>query len=196
MTGRNLVLEQVLADYVDATLRYDAALLERGGAPSFQILGLERRHETVFEGFRIKGFIDRMDSFRPGEIRIVDYKTGKVEDNDLLITDENAAAVVEKLFGPSNTGRPKIALQLFVYDLFAHELPQSRGCRIVNSIYSTARLYTEALPDMPESPEFGRLMRERLRQTLAEMVNPDIPFLRTKEMKTCAVCDFKTICGR
>ena len=137
-----------------------------------------------------------MDSYRSGELRIVDYKTGKVEDEDILITDSNAAAVVDKLFGPSNSGRPKIALQLFVYGLFAHADPSLRDQRVVNTIYSTGRLYTGSLPEVPESPEFTRLMRERLKEMLEEMTDPAVPFRRTPDRTTCAICDFKSICGR
>ena len=196
VTGRNLVLEEVILDYVQATLKRDKELLGSCGSAGFRIIGLERKMTMQWEGFRFKGFADRMDSYKDGEVRIVDYKTGKVEDNEILITDDNAALVVEKLFGQSNKGRPKIALQLFLYDLLAHEDASLKGKRFVNSIYNTARLYTGPLPDVPESPEFSRLMKERLKEMLEEMVNPAIPFSRTKEEDTCKWCDFKTICGR
>ena len=124
VSGRNLVLEEVLLGYVRATLKHDIDLLAGSGSAGFRIIGLELRRETTFEGFRIKGYIDRMDSYKEGEVRIVDYKTGKVEDDDLLITDQNAAGVVEKLFGESNSGRPKIALQLFVYGLLRRSIPE------------------------------------------------------------------------
>ena len=196
VSGRNLVLEEVLLGYVRATLKHDIDLLAGSGSAGFRIIGLELRRETTFEGFRIKGYIDRMDSYKEGEVRIVDYKTGKVEDDDLLITDQNAAGVVEKLFGESNSGRPKIALQLFVYGLFAHADPKLKGARVLNSIYSTGRLYTGALPDVAESPEFIRLVREKLRDMLLEMTDVNVPFRRTGDAKTCAICDFKNICGR
>ena len=196
VSGRNLVLEEVLLGYVRATLKHDINLLANAGSAGFRIIGLEQRRETTFEGFRIKGYIDRMDSYKEGEVRIVDYKTGKVEDDDILITDENAASVVEKLFGESNNGRPKIALQLFVYGVLAHADPKLKGAQVLNSIYSTGRLYTGALPDVAESPEFIRLMREKLRDMLSEMTDVTVPFRRTKDARTCAICNFKNICGR
>ena len=196
VTGRNLVLEEVILDYVRATLKHDADLLVAAGSEGFRIIGLEQYRETAFGEFRFLGFVDRIDSYIPGQVRIVDYKTGKVEDNDILIDDANAAAVVDKLFGPSNSGRPKIALQLYVYDLFAHADPALQGQKVLNSIYSTGRLYTGALPDVPESAEFSRLMRERLGNLLSEMTDPAVPFQRTQDRKTCEMCDFKSICGR
>ena len=194
--GRNLVLEEVILDYVLSTLRYDRQLLLTSGSEGFRILGLEKVFQMDFEGFHLKGFVDRIDSYRPGEVRIVDYKTGKVEDEDLLITDENAAKVVEKLFSPESKKRPKIALQLFIYGLFAHGDPDLGSRKLLNAIYSTAWLYTRDLPEVSESPEFLRLMRERLRDLLEEMVTPEIPFRRTQDANTCQWCDFKNICGR
>jgi len=104
--------------------------------------------------------------------------------------------VVEKLFGPTNAGRPKIALQLFLYGLLVQEWPDLKDRPVVNSIYSVSRLFTEPLQDRPASAEFARLTRERLKGLLAEMTDPSVPFRRTEERKTCEYCDFKMICGR
>ena len=196
VTGRDLVVEEVIVEYVLRTLRHDRDLLVQSGSKGFDILCLEGRMTGTFEGYRIKGFADRIDSYLGGEARIVDYKTGKVEQEDIDITDDNAADVVEKLFGPTNNGRPKIALQLFLYGLLAQEQVNLRGRPVVNSIYSVSRLFTEPLEDRPASAEFARLTRERLKDLLAEMTDPAVPFRRTEERKTCEYCDFKMICGR
>ena len=198
VTGRNLVLEEVILDYVQGTLRHDASLLRQEGSPSLHILGLEREYRAqLFGGFHFKGFMDRIDSRREGQVRIVDYKTGKVEDNEVLITDANAAEVVEKLFGPVGPKWPKAALQLFLYDQLIRTDPAWREGQVVeNAIYSTARLFTTPLPDVPESPEFSRLMTQRVTQLLQEMTAPEIPFSRTSNRKNCEHCAFKAICGR
>ena len=196
VTGRDLVIEEVIVEYVLKTLQHDRYLLVGCGSPGFRILGLERRMQCMFNGFRFKGFADRIDCYKDDEVRIVDYKTGRVEDDDIDIHDGNAASVVEKLFGPSNAGRPKIALQLFLYGLLAQEYPDLKGRPVVNSVYSVSRLFTEPLQDRPESGEFTRLTREKLRELLAQMVDPAVPFRRTEELQTCSYCDFKMICGR
>ena len=196
VSGRNLVLEEVILDYVQSTLRHDVSLLATSGSAGFRIIGLEQKRRMEWNGFHFKGFVDRIDTYKEGEVRIVDYKTGRVEDDEILITDENAAVVVEKLFGESNAHRPKIALQLFLYDLLARADAALAGQTLVNSIYSTARLYTGALPDCPESAAFTRLTGERLKDLLAEMTDVSVPFRRTEETDTCTWCDFKNICGR
>ena len=196
VTGRDLVVEEVIVEYVLQTLKHDKRLLVESGSKGFEMLLMEKKMTCLFDGFKIKGFADRIDSYLGGEARIVDYKTGRVEQDDIDITDENAAEVVEKLFGPANIGRPKIALQLFIYGLLAQERDELRGRPVVNSIYSVSRLFTDPLKDRPQSAEFTRLTRDRLKELLAEMTDPSVPFRRTEELRTCGYCDFKMICGR
>ena len=196
VTGRNLVLEEVLLDYVAETLSHDRQLLAQSGSAGFRILGLESKRKALFHGFRFKGFVDRIDSYIPGEVRILDYKTGKVTDEDIAITDQNAQTVADKLFAPPGTDRPKIALQLFLYDYFAHQDPAFKDKTLVNSIYSTARLYTQPLKDQAESPAFSELVKEKLARKLDELTDPSVPFRRTEDPRTCQWCDFKMICGK
>ncbi len=196
VTGRDLVVEEVILEYVVQTLKHDRRLLLEAGSPGFDILYLEYKMTCPFEGFRLKGYADRIDSYKNGEVRIVDYKTGKVEQEDIDINDDNAADIVEKLFGPANQGRPKIALQLYIYSLLTQEYEKTKGRPLVNSIYSVRRMFTEPLQDRPQSHEFARLTRERLKDLLAEMTDPAVPFRRTEELSTCSYCDFKMICGR
>ena len=196
VSGRDLVLEEVIVEYVLRTLKHDRDLLVDSGSAGFEILRQEKRMECLFEGFRFKGFADRIDRYLGDEVRIVDYKTGKVEQADIDITDENAAGVVESLFGPSNEGRPKIALQLFLYGLLVDADPELKDHPVVNSVYSVSRMFTAPLEDRPRSAEFTRLVRERLKDLLSEMTDPNVPFRRTEETATCAYCDFKNICGR
>ena len=190
VTGRNLVLENILFGYVEETLKHDRQLLEESHSDGFRILGLEHPVDGAIDGFKFVGVVDRMDSYKPGEVRIVDYKTGHVTDEDLLIDDTNAASIVDALFAPDTPKRPKIALQLFLYDYMV-----GSGA-LVNSIYSTARLYSQPLPDAPVSAEFCRLAMDGLHALLAEIVDLSTPFRRTTEPKTCEYCDFKAICGK
>ena len=64
VTGRNLVLEEVILDYVLSTLKHDADLLAAAGATKgFEIIGLEEHYFGTLGGFRLHGYIDRLDSF-------------------------------------------------------------------------------------------------------------------------------------
>lgn len=194
--GRNLVVEEVILEYVNAALRHDLDLLIKSGSSEFRILGLERYVKTTIEGFLFIGFIDRIDTYRDGEVRIVDYKTGHVENDDINITDANAHSIAEKLFGKSNVGRPKIALQMYLYGKFANEGILHPGEKLVNSIYATSGLMTSPLNDVPESPAFVQEVDGRIKLMLDEIADTSTPWQRTQDRKSCEICDFRSICGR
>ena len=196
VSGRNLIYEDMVLRYVMKVIQRDLELLREYGVSEFRILGIEQTVKSRRNGFRLKGVIDRMDSFRPGEIRIVDYKTGKVTDNDINISDENADKVVEALFGDSGRNRPKIALQLYLYDIFVKEMSVYHGERILNSIYQTGRLFTDKVSGVALSERFCELMDGRLSDLLDEIADTSVPFDRTEDRAACKYCDFKMICGR
>ena len=188
--------ENVIVQYVVKTLERDLERLERSGMPSFRILGLERRFTMEMDGFRFIGFVDRMDSFLPGEVRVVDYKTGMVTDDDIGITPDKAAGIAEKLFGADNQKRPKIAFQVFLYDKMVARDPAVKDARLVNTIYQPSRLFVKPAEDVPADPTFISLVEEKLHGLLAELVDPQVGFRRTDDEKTCGMCAFKKICGR
>ena len=196
VSGRNILLADVITEWVLGTLKRDLELLIVSGSAAFRIIGLERKVTAEIEGLPFIGFIDRIDSYRDGQVRIVDYKTGRVEDDDILVTDKNAVAVADKLFGESNTGRPKIALQLYLYGVFAREGIVREDEQVVNSIYSTARTMTDPLPDVPVSQVFMDTVGERLKEVIGEIKDASVPWKRTCDRSACEWCDFRAICGR
>ena len=191
-----LVFEDLVCRYVRKAVQRDLELLGAAGAGGFRILGLEQKRTAQIGGFRFVGYIDRLDSITPGEVRVVDYKTGRVTDEDFLITGENAASVVDKLFGPDNRKRPEIALQLYLYDRFVAGDAALRGQAVVNSIYQPSRLFVRGVENVALDEGFLSLMEERLDGLLAEIADLQVPFRRTEDTKTCEWCDFKNICGR
>ena len=194
--GRNLIFEEIITRYAMQILRTDMALLREAGKDSFSILGLELKRIMKIGDFEFVGYIDRLDSFDGNTVRIVDYKTGKVTEQDIDVTDENAASVAEKLFGPDNADRPKIALQLYLYGEYLKGDPRLEGKALQNCIYQTAGIFLEKPKSIPRSAEFCRLAGERLEALLREMEDRSVPWKRTEDAKTCEWCDFKTICGR
>jgi len=194
--GRNLVVADVIVKYVLKTLSRDLELLEKAGKDSFEILGREIRVEGDFHGQRFKGYIDRLDSFGNDEARVVDYKTGKVLDDDEDIRDGNAEAIAEKIFAPDVKDRPKIALQFYIYDMLLDGRKEVAGRKIYNCVYSTASLFSRPPVNVPKNDVFFKAVSERLEKLLDEMYDTDVPFRRTEDVRICAYCDFKTICGR
>ena len=196
ISGRNLVVVDVIVKYVRKALSSDLEILREEGAPHFVIHGLENRVSRTMFGQKFKGYIDRLDSVKDGVVRVVDYKTGKVLENDENINDDNALEIADEIFSPSSKERPKIALQFFIYDMLIQEDPRVKGLEIANSVYSTANLFKDKPQTRPLCSKFYDAMSERLEKLLDEIYDTSVSFSRTDEEKTCSYCDFKMICGR
>lgn len=196
VAGRNLVVTDVIVSYVQKTLESDLQILRESGKESFEILGRELRVSGTFHDFGFKGFIDRLDAFSSDEVRVVDYKTGRVLDDDIFIEDGNAEAIAQKIFTPDVKDRPKIALQFYIYDLLLKGREEVKGRKMYNCVYSTSRLFGELPETVPVNKTFFDAVSGNLETLLDEMCDPGVGFRRTEDEHVCGYCDFKTICGR
>ncbi len=196
LTGRNLVVADVIVRYVMKTLERDLEKMTCEGVSEFTVLGRELKVTGEFHGQKFKGFIDRLDSFFPAQARVVDYKTGKVLDDDENIHDGNAAHIAEAVFAPDVKDRPKIALQFFLYDMLVQSRPEVKGRDIYNCVYSTSRLFGGLPQTYPMNKVFFREMSERLEKLLDEMYDLSVPFRRTEDERICRYCDFNRICSK
>ena len=196
VSGRNLVVTDVILKYVLKTLNRDLELMAAEGVDKFEILGSEVRVAGKFYGQRFKGFVDRLDSFHPGQVRVVDYKTGRVLEDDQNIHDGNAEAIADKIFAKDEKERPKIALQFWMYDMLLQDKPECAGKEMFNCVYSTSTLFNEAPQVYPKNECFFKAVSQRLEALLEEMYDVNVPFRRTSNEDVCEYCDFKMICGR
>ena len=158
---------------------------------------MELRKQWEFKGFKFKGFIDRLDSVG-GELRVVDYKTGRVLDKEKDINEANAVEVAEALFSPETSAkdRPKIAFQLFLYDKFMENESEASGKPLFNSIYHVASLFQEPVKNVPVCKAFMEKMEEGLEALLSEISSTQTGFRLTDDKDVCKYCEFNNICGR
>ena len=195
VSGRDLVTREVILKYVLDVLKADCDYMARENVSSMKILGLEKMVEGEIDGFRFVGFIDRLDSVRDGVVRVVDYKTGKVSDDERMVGDDNAESVVRKLKKPGGDKRPEIALQMYLYDvLLGRSL--SGDDYIVNSVYSVSHLPKDGVLNYPVSRVFSSGMEKFMSEILAEIADTSVPFKRTDDDSACSWCDFKMLCGK
>ena len=194
VTGRNLIFANVICKYAIQILNRDCELLQESGADSFKILSLETEDIVKICGRPFKGYIDRLDYLEEGTVRVADYKTGRVMDEEIDISDNGAAALAEMIFAPDSAKRPKIALQLYVYDKIVQK--KYPGKKIFNSLYPAVRLFKEPVPVVECSQTFMEEVDGRLEQTFEEIFNPEVEFRRTSDEKVCEYCDFKMLCGK
>ena len=178
VSGRNLVFADLICRYVDAVLAADASMLADGGRLSVQ--GVEMEAHLKAGGFDFIGFVDRLDCTAPGKLRVVDYKTGRVEDSDLDF---------------SGDGLPKIGFQLYLYKRMVQAMYPD--AEIGGAIYQPAGLMGgDPVYSLPLDEGYCAMMERELDAILAEIADPAVPWTRTDDARKCEWCDFRTICGR
>ncbi|OYQ36640.1 hypothetical protein CHU92_09605 [Flavobacterium cyanobacteriorum] len=122
--GKNLLAFEVAKRNVYNLLMYEKQLLIDGD--QVEILALEQKFDRKLEDGRlpfpvlISGNIDRIEH-RNGKIRIIDYKTGKVEKNNLVLKDWETLT--------SDIKNEKI-IQLLTYAFMHQNYAQSRETEV------------------------------------------------------------------
>ena len=180
VTGRNLVLLDVVCSYVGAVI--DADCKRVGAEGPFTVAGTEKYVSMPIGGYTFVGYIDRLDRLSGDRLRVVDYKSGKVEPADLDF-DEKTGEI------------PQIGLQLYLYKRMLE--PRAPGNQIDAAIYQPAALLGGGgifRRDL-DSGYCGR-MEAALDDVLAQISDLSVPWKRTETVKKCTFCDFKAICGR
>lgn len=87
--GKNRLIVEIAQDYVQRFIKQEISSLEKGN--TIEILAVEHPISTSFTlngidfPVTFKGIIDRVDRFNQ-ELRIIDFKTGKVEASQLRVT--------------------------------------------------------------------------------------------------------------
>ena len=180
VAGRNLVFADVICSYVEAVLKADLEQVREGGA--IRILGTEKLEKMDIGGFSFVGYIDRLDSPSKGTLRVVDYKTGRVEPEDLYF-DEKTGKV------------PQIGLQLYLYKRLV--AAYAAGRTVTGAIYKPAALMGgDPVIAHELDEEYCRKMDAELDAVLSEISDLSVPWVRTDNTDDCKWCDFRAICGR
>ena len=136
--GRNLLAFEVAKRNVLNFLKTELEAIEKGD--EIQIISLETTYERELKDARlpfpvlIKGNVDRIE-LRNGKIRIVDYKTGKVDKNNLILKSWNGLTEDIK-----NDKIIQVLAYAFMYEQY------SNGKEIEAGIISFKNLKTGFLP--------------------------------------------------
>ena len=180
--GRNLLAFEVAKRNVLNFLKTELEAIENGD--EIQIVSLETTYERVLTDVRlpfpvlIKGNVDRIEyRSKKGEkrkIRIIDYKTGKVDKNNVILKDWN---------GLTNDIKNDKIIQVLAYGFMYEE--QTKGQEMEAGIISFKNLKSGFLPFQFKQDKdviatiSGEIMENYLEQIvilLQEILNKDVPF--------------------
>lgn len=183
-----------IKEYVLAVVRYD-----RQSSCEFVFKSAEEPvsaeveffvEENVPKSVIIAGSIDRVDLLPSGLTRIIDYKSG---------TPKMVAPSIDALF--DRNGK-KLSLPMFQTLLYSMLWRKSRGGDVVPSLY-----YAKNMGEAGYSPllmvdkqwilrfsDVEAAYQAKIGELLAELFNPQIPFVKCTDDRTCEYCPFVKIC--
>lgn len=139
---------------------------------------------------RLKGSADRIDN-AGAATRIIDYKTGAVDDRELKVNDWDML-ISDPEYSKS--------FQLLMYGLmYKRTYPEVTNLK--SGIISFRQLSASIKPVLINGSdnlthENLNLFEEKLKSLLEEIYNEKIPFTQTLVTENCEYCSFKSICNR
>lgn len=192
-TGFNYLNKTVIDNMLENFIRYEKKFLEDGIQMSIIDTEVELNKEVDYQGHKVMlhGFADRIDKVGE-EIRVIDYKTGKVNPYDVKIAIKN----------DSITSMAEKSIQLLMYKyLYLHNHPEVKPELVQPGIVGFQKLshglYNLEINELHDlSTSFEATCDKYFSDFLEEIFNKEIPFAQTEEVKNCGFCDFKSICKR
>lgn len=192
--GRNHLMENLAR--IQLTNFLNSEIRRIGQGHSTEIIGLEcdLAHEIPIDvdgrklNVRIAGRADRIDRV-DGCVRITDYKTGKVEEKELVVNEEE----------PQLENVSKKWLQVMAY-AWMYQRGTHPTKPMQSGIFPMGRTDIDLLKaswcgSEILSAECIDSFERALAKLLAELFHPDIPFLAVRSKEDCKFCPFDKTCG-
>lgn len=186
--GKNLLSFEMALDLTNQHLRKELAFVQQLQEPLF-IEQLEARFELeqiVQVGqaqipVHFVGFIDRIDRIGQNGYRVIDYKSGKVKDEEVKMSS--------KLDALTNLTKPKHGLQLCLYTLFFEaqygQLPAEARIESLINVAEDFALSYDKNTDLSVIP---KLFEDGMQALVGQLMDTDIPFEHNPEAKYCQFC--------
>ena len=215
--GSNFLLYQIAKNILKSFFEQQ---LQTEGLFPMEVLGVEKSLKTQVSiptanetiSLKVAGKIDRLERLQGNLLRVVDYKTGKIEKNTLKIKSEE---IDENLLHTSDIHKWDKIRQLWLYKYLAikkmlseeglllkGERLRANDHQVVAGIYSLRNIGEGFLENRFEfeqgetAEQFIARSEEYLQQFVQRLLDPHEPFSRTNDLEACSYCDYKGICGR
>lgn len=187
--GRNRFLYSVAESQLRHILEQEKASLENGITLTIKAVEQKSALYPIVPGVNLKGTIDRVD-VQHGQLRIIDYKTGRVDKKEISYDEANATM-------------PGKWLQLMWYALL-YCRNNHLSVNVKSGIYPLRDLRSDVKlaswdcgnNEDPEAitPEKLDRFEELLRTRIADLMDPSIPFRPTPTKEACRYCPVKNFC--
>jgi hypothetical protein len=186
--GKNLLSFEMALDLTKQTLLKELSFVEALEEPLY-IIQLEAKFElsqTIqFEQEAIPihfvGYIDRIDCIGNNHYRVIDYKSGKVNDVDVKMTGKDDAY--------TNFTKPKHALQLCLYSMFFREkfghLPAEAR---IESLINRAEDFALCMDKNTDLTFVPALFEEGVQTLILELLDAETAFSHEQKAKYCQFC--------
>ncbi len=181
ITGKNLIIYEIVKKNIHDLIKLDQSLVLQGYR--LEIIGLEQKLEAPLtrnngEKVLISGKVDRIDRLN-GRLRIIDYKTGKVELKNIR-TPKNT----EDLSGLLNDDTTEKLFQLLTYAwlfykngrLLTTDLPFTTGILSTRHI-KQGLLNAQVFETQDINASILKEFETQLITLIDELFNPEIPFV-------------------
>lgn len=199
---KQVAIKQQLKNY----LKYTSNQLKSNELSIIETEGeLKANITTSFGNCLFSGRTDRIDRWN-GIVRVIDYKTGKVENKDLTVParrpNDDDLSFLKSI--------PEKALQLLLYKyMYLKENPKISPSQVEAQIHALKYANTiefgltkgktsknaETVPFLDDDT-FINDIEAMLRAVVSEIMDFDMPFVQTDDEKKCRNCDFQGICKR
>jgi len=168
--GKNLIIYTVICRYIENYIQQEISLLTQGDTVIVRSLE-DDLNISLNDTTRLRGKVDLVEE-RNGLLRIIDYKTGKVEQKDLRLSHWEDLTLPE--------GKHEKAFQVLMYTYMMYKTT-SLSFPVQAGILSFKNLKSGFLPftwvkDNEITEETLVAFEAVLKQLIAEIINPDIPF--------------------
>ncbi len=189
--GKNLLIFSVAEQFITSFIKRERQLVSEGNKIIVKGLEVALKTSINIKGINfpvfINGNVDRIDSFN-GVLRIIDYKTGKVDLNELHSDD------IEKLIREKKLHK---GFQLFLYawlyqKTFNYKDPFLAGVISFRSLkkgFLSAGFKTGTKVNPFFNPDIISVFEEGFKNLIKDVFNKNIHFHHNDRKEPCRFCD-------
>jgi RecB family exonuclease len=184
---KNHLVYRIIVRYIELYLKHarsfeETVFIEKAEEKLEQEFILDEQKPVI-----LKGIIDRVDN-QNGMKRIVDYKTGFVNEKELKISE------VGDLFD----GEHSKAFQLMFYAYLYYK--QSGNAAIEAEIVSLRKITQQYILSIDKethlNKEYLHEFEQLLSSTISSIFDSEQPFLQTEDSDRCKYCTYKDLCRK